>query len=550
MAKRMDSTNTTNSTNNKNMTNNAKGSNPQTLTELLARRVAAGGVAIIDRDQPVMASTLDEESRRVAQGLHDLGVREGDRVAIWLPNVPAWPACFFACARLGAIVVAVNTRFRSSEIADIVGRSGAKVLIYWPAFRHIDFDGILRDAGVARLEHLKTIVAYGEPGDEVINHDALGKPVLPYAQLAACTPYAHDHARPDLGCLVFTTSGTTKLPKFVLHHQASIASHAAEAARGFGYGDDGAVTLLTVPMCGTFGMSHALGPLAGNRPLVMISTFEAKVAAQAIRRHSVTHFPATGDIVAQLLALSNEPTPYPSVRMVMGARAGQARPAQERGLMLVGLYGSSEMQAVLSRQPLDYAPEQREVGGGKLITAATQVRARHTETRKILPHGEHGELEFKGPSMMMGYFGNPEATAAAFTDDGFYRSGDLGYTVAEGDFVFLSRIGDALRLSGFMVNPMEIEAVLDAHPSVQQSQVVGIDGARGPLPVAFVLPKPGAALDEAALIAHCAKQIANYKVPRHVLAIDAFPFTPSANGNKIQKAKLREMAAEQLRGVL
>jgi len=521
--------------------------NPQTLTELLSRRVAAGGTAIIDRDQPMTAAALEAESRRVAQGLHDLGVREGDRVAIWLPNVPAWLACFFACARLGAIVVAVNTRFRSGEIADIVGRSGAKVLVYWPGFRHIDFDGILRDAGVEALKELRAIVAYGESGDAPPRHDILSHPVVPYRELAQRALYAHDHARPELGCLIFTTSGTTKLPKFVLHHQASMAGHAAEAARGFGYGDAGAVTLLTVPMCGTFGMSHALSPLAGGRTVVMIPTFEAQAAAHAIRTHQVTHFPATGDIVAQLLAASNEPIPYPSVRMVIGVRTGQAAPAQARGLTMVAVYGSSEMQAVLSHQPIDAPPAQREIGGGKLITAATQVRARDTETGKILPHGEPGEIEFKGPSGLMGYYGNPEATAASFTEDGFFKSGDLGYTVAEGDFVFLSRIGDVLRLSGFLVNPMEIEAVLDTHPSVAVSQVVGIDGPRGPIPVAFVLPKDGARVDEAVLIAHCKKQIANYKVPHHVLPIDAFPFTPSANGNKIQKAKLRDMAMAALR---
>ncbi len=522
--------------------------NPQTLTELLSRRVAAGGVALIDRDQPFSADALDDESRRVAQGLYDLGVRAGDRVAVWLPNVPAWLACFFAVARLGAITVAVNTRFRSIEIDDIVGRSGAKVLVYWPGYRGIDFDVILRDAGVAALRDLKAIVAYGETGDPAVSHDGLGHPVMAYHDLAQRAPYPRDHARPDLGCLIFTTSGTTKLPKFVLHHQASIASHAAEAARVFGYGDDGAVTLLTVPMCGTFGMSHALSPLAGARPLVMMPTFEAQTAADAITRYAVTHFPATGDIVAQLLALSNEPVPYPSVRQVLGARAGQARSAEARGLKLVGIYGSSEMQAVLSCQPLHLPPEQRETGGGKLITAATQVRARCVESGKILPHGERGEIEFKGPSCMMAYYGNPEATAAAFTDDGFFKSGDLGYTVGEGDYVFLSRIGDVLRLSGFLVNPMEIEAVLDAHPGVALSQVVGIDGLRGPMPVAFVLPKNGAAVDEAALIAHCKHQMANYKVPHHVLPIEAFPFTPSANGNKIQKAKLREMAAAALLG--
>jgi fatty-acyl-CoA synthase len=265
-----------------------------------------------------------------------------------------------------------------------------------------------------------------------------------------------------------------------------------------------------------------------------------------INQYRVTMFPATGDIVAQLRDASDAPIPYPTVRRVLGARAGQARPADARGLKMVGIYGSSEMQAVLSRQPYDASPEQRELGGGKLITAATQVRARDTVSGNILPHGENGEIEFKGPSCMMGYYGNPEATAAAFTDDGFFKSGDLGYTVAEGEFVFLSRMGDVLRLSGFLVNPLEIEAVLDAHPSVQASQVVGVDGTRGPLPVAFVIPKNGAGIDEAALIAHCAKQIAHYKVPKHVLPIAEFPFTPSANGNKIQKAKLREMAAVAL----
>jgi len=522
--------------------------NPQTMSELLARRVAAGGVAIIDRDKYIYPAALDLESKRVAQGLHDLGVGVGDRVALWLPNVPAWFTCFFACARLGAIVVAVNTRFRSSEVADIVGRSRAKVLVYWPGFRGIDFEGILNDAGADALSGLKAIVAYDEEAALPEPRTLLGHRVRSYRDLVSRPPYARDHARPELGCLIFTTSGTTRLPKFVLHSQASIASHAAEAARGFGFDAPGVRGLLTAPMCGTFGMSNALMPFVVGRALVMIPTFDAQEAARAIRAHQVTHLPATGDIVAQLLNVSKAPIPYPSVRMVLGVRAGQAAPAQARGLTLVGIYGSSEMQAVLSRQPLYATPAQREIGGGKLVNASTQVRVRDNETGRILPHGEHGELEFRGSSCMMGYYGNPEATAAAFTADGFFRSGDLGYTVADGEYVFLSRIGDVLRLAGFLVNPMEIEAVLDAHPSVSTSQVVGIDGPRGPRPVAFVRPRHGHTVDQPALIAHCEKQIAQYKVPHHVLPIDEFPFTPSANGNKIQKTKLREMAAALLRG--
>ena len=108
-------------------------------------------------------------------------------------------------------------------------------------------------------------------------------------------------------------------------------------------------------------------------------------------------------------------------------------------------------------------------------------------------------------------------------------------------------MGDVLRLSGFLVNPLEIESLLDAHDSVSVSQVVGVEGARGLIPVAFVTLKPGCTLDEETLKDHCAKQIAKFKVPHHIFAIDAFPFTPSANGNKIQKAKLREIATASLK---
>ena len=174
------------------------------------------------------------------------------------------------------------------------------------------------------------------------------------------------------------------------------------------------------------------------------------------------------------------------------------------------------------------------------------MRARDTVTGEILAHGKSGELEFKVPSVMTGYYGNAEATVAAFTADGYLKSGDLGYTTADNAFVYQSRMGDALRLSGFMVNPLEIEAVLDSHPSIAASQVVGIDGPRGPQPVAFVILRDGATLDTPALTAHCAQRIAKFKVPASILAIDAFPFTPSANGNKVQKAKLREMAQAAL----
>lgn len=517
---------------------------PITLTEFLAHQVRARGTAtaLVYNEQPVTYAALAAESRRVAQGLAELGVVAGDRVALWLPNVPAWLACFFACAQLGAIVVTVNTRFKSNEVADIVGRTGAKVLVFWPDFRHIDFAGILRDVPSAALAQLQTFVAYDESTEAITPASLLGRPVTRYRDLATRPEFGADHARADAGCIIFTTSGTTRAPKFVLHNQASITRHAADMARAFGFDAPDAAILSTVPLCGVFGLCNATAALASGRPLVMLPTFETTAAAQAIHTHRITHFAAVGDIVAQLLGTSANEVPFPRVRMVIGARTGQAAPAQARGLRLVGVYGMSEVQGMLSLHELAAPPETRELGGGTLIAPEARVRARDPATGAILAHGTSGELEFLVPSMMAGYFGDADATAAAFTADGYLKSGDLGYTTAHNSFVFQSRMGDVLRLASFLVNPLEIEAVLDSHPAVSASQVVGIDGPRGTRPVAFVIPRAGSSIDAPALIAHCAQRIAKFKVPDAILSIDAFPFTPSANGNKVQKAKLRDIA--------
>ena len=515
-----------------------------TVTGLLAAhaRSRADAPALIYRDEPVSYAAFERESGRLARGLRDFGVGAGDRVAVWLPNTPAWIVALIACARLGAIAVATNTRFRSAEMADILERTAPKVLFLWPGFRQIDFLSILEDVPAQSLRSLAAIVVYTEDEAQTLPERFRGIPVRAYRDLASRPALDEDAAAPNAGCVIFTTSGTTKAPKFVLHHQASIAVHARDVARAFGFNAPDARILLAIPLCGVFGLSNAMGALAAGQPLVMLPTFDAAAAARAIHRHRVTHLPAAGDMVAQLLATSEKEQPFPRVRLVIGARSGQAARAQVRGLTLIGVYGMSEIQAMISRHSETDPPEKRELGGGVMIAPGGAVRTRDPETGAVLEHGESGELEFRTPSQMAGYFGDSEATAAVFTADGFLRSGDLGYTVAGNEFVFQSRMGDVLRLSGFLVNPLEIEAVLDSHPAVSASQVVGIDGPRGVRPVAFVVPAPSGGFDEAELISYCARRIAKFKVPECILPIDAFPITPSANGNKIQKAKLREIA--------
>jgi len=208
-----------------------------------------------------------------------------------------------------------------------------------------------------------------------------------------------------------------------------------------------------------------------------------------------------------------------------------------------GLYGMSEVHALYALQPRDLPPAERAKGGGELISPAAAVRICDPDTGRELPPGEHGEIELKGPSLLLEYYGNPEATREAFREGGWFRTGDLGYLDGPRRFCYVTRIGDVLRLGGFLTSPQEIEAVLEEHPAVQGAQVVGATLAREPVAVAFVVPADGQAIDEAALRDWCKARLAGYKIPRRFVEVGGFPTTQSANGTKIQRAKLREMAA-------
>ncbi|WP_165596447.1 AMP-binding enzyme, partial [Achromobacter xylosoxidans] len=219
--------------------------------------------------------------------------------------------------------------------------------------------------------------------------------------------------------------------------------------------------------------------------------------------------------------------------------------ARAAGVPLTGLYGSSELIALVAGQPRDPAEGDlaaRHQPGGTLIYPEARVRARDPASGAILPHGESGELEILSPSLMRGYLDNPEATARACTDDGYFRTGDLGYTLNPRQFVFQTRMGDSLRLSGFLVNPVEIEQMVETLPGVRACQVVGATRDGKTVPYAFVLLRDGASADAAGWTAACKQAMAGFKVPAGFTVLDAFPSVESANSVKIQKHRLREMA--------
>ena len=511
---------------------------------------APEAAAFLHGERTITFQELLELSLRAAQGLSDLGVGPGDRVALWLPNVPAYPILYLACVRLGAIAVAVNTRYRAVEVADIVGRSGAKVLACAPGFRGIDFLSILADIEPAALDRLSALVVVGEaPAIVPPSIERLRR--VPFDRVQSRPRLGVNHAKVNAPCNIFTTSGTTSAPKFVLHRQGAIAGHAQQVARVFGFAAPETLSLAVLPLCGVFGFNQTMATLAAGRPSVLVESYEIETIARLIAQYRPTAMFGSDDMYARLLELVPGERPFPSIKWAgygnfNAALADIADIAETRGLRLAGLYGMSEVQALYALKPLGLPVTERKPGGGVPTSPLAHVRVRDPQTGELLGPGQPGALECAGPSLMMGYHGNEKATAEAMTADGYVRTGDLAELDGNGGFTFLSRMGDVLRLSGFLVNPLEIEAHVQKMPGIANCQTIAVPRTDGVRAVAFVILQPGAALDEAAVIAHCRQGLANYKVPLRVFAIDDFPKTPSPNGFKIQRNKLRDMAIARL----
>ena len=561
------------------------------FTSLLERHAQErpDAVAFYDVDQPLTYRALLDESNRVAALLHERGARQGDRLALWLPNCTAWLATFMACARLGIIVVSMNTRFRSREVGDLVSRGRCRWLVMWPTFKDLPFLPILEEVEPQALSALEGIMVVGDAKDSALVRQHVGslntrasvfnyldtttpaEGATPFDSLADVTlgdvipadSPAHEsgsaeHRLSKLSpadgtalALVYTTSGTTSQSKLVVHDQETLIRHGHNVAQYFDIRSND-VVLLGAPLCGAFGFSSALGGLAVGAPLVSSPLLNPAECARQIQDHGVTHTFANNELLDRVLAAAgDQERPFPSLRLAGFASFAPSledlpERAERAGLKLVGLYGSSELQALVAGQPADADTSIRWIAGGRLTHPEGRVRVRDIETGEILPHGEVGEVEICSPSIMKGYLDNEAATAQAIDAEGYFRTGDLGHTIDDRHFIYHARRGDFLRLGGFLVNPLEIEGYIEDLDGVAHCQVVGVAHQGKTVPVAFVIPEPGQKPDEAQLLAQCKAHLAGFKVPVRIGMVESFPVVESANSNKIQRGKLQELATALL----
>ncbi|MCG2630514.1 AMP-binding protein [Bradyrhizobium sp. WYCCWR 13023] len=510
------------------------------LHSLIGSDTTADPAFVFD-GRPVSRAEFARKVEQTTAWLAAQGIGKGDVVAVWLVNRVEWIALLFAAARLGAIVAAVNTRYRSAEVSHLLKLSGAKLLVIETAFRSIDFAAILAEiAGddVPALQKLAVVGADAIPAQwPCVRFDAFDKP---------CPP-APSQDDVDLPVLLYTTSGTTKGPKLVAHSQRTLATHAHSVATALQLSAQRHALLAMLPFCGTFGMTSLLGFFAAGATVHVLDAFEAAPALKILGEHKITHTFGSDEMFRRILALTDAPFPHLEICGFAAFQPGWrelAAEAEARGLPLYGLYGSSEVQALFSIGRASDAFADRIEGGGWPMSPDAKVRVRDTETGELTVPGISGEIEISAPSRFLGYFGNPEATSDAITADGFFRTGDIG-RLRGGAFVYETRAGDAMRLGGFLVAPGEIEDELKSCAGVADAQVVAVDLKGQARCVAFVIPA-GTSPRQEVLTAHLRERLAGYKIPARIYVVDAFPVTDSANGVKIQRAKLRTIAMERI----
>lgn len=511
--------------------------------------------AFVHSEGVTTVASLAHQVQCMTTWLRSVGIGPGDRVAVWLVNRVEWLALLMAAGRIGATVAAVNTRYRRGEVAHILRTSGARLLVTQLPHQRLDFLAILADLDPAKVPDLQQLAVLGNgsatPTDVTDLAAGLAWPLVPLNWEQCAPDGGQDDSDSDATVVLFSTSGTTKAPKLVMHPQRTLVEHALRCAAAYRLDAPGACLLTLLPLCGAFGLNSTLAAFAAGAPVVLPALFEAEEAAALLVRHSVTHCFGSDEMVRRLAESSAAAQPFPSLRFFgFGAFTSNfseiAQACCARGIPLHGLYGSSEVLAVFSAQSSGAPLVQRLEGGGVPVAGAqARIRIRDEATGQLLPPGQSGQIEIQAPSLFLGYYGDPAATMEAMTE-GYFKTGDLGHLRPDGSLVFETRLGDAVRLGGNLVNPAEIEELLQRNPGVREAQVVAVPIQGQNRPVAFIVPEAGGGPETAVLLDQLRQTIANYKVPQRVWSLAAFPLTQGSNGNKISRAQLRQMAQERL----
>jgi acyl-CoA synthetase (AMP-forming)/AMP-acid ligase II len=507
-----------------------------------AARVFGNREALVDGDQRIGFADLARRIDRAARAMIATGVEPGDRVALWAPNMAEWVFTALGAHRAGAVVVPLNTRFKGHEAAYILRRSGARVLFTVTDFLDTDYVALLRAAEVpATLEEI--VVLRGPSPDGTTAGTAFDARADGVAESESCARAAAI-TPDDLSDILFT-SGTTGAPKGAkLRHGPSVRAYTDWCdVVGLAEGDR---YLVVNPFFHTFGLKAGiLASLVKGATIIPHPVFEVASVMERVAAERVTMLPGPPALYQTILDHPDLGS-YDLSSLRLAVTGAATVPVEMIRRMrseltfrnIVTGYGLTETTGIATMCRHTDDPETIATTCGRPIPDV-EVRVVHRDGSPCAA-GEPGEVVVRGYNVMAGYFGDPEETAATIDGDGWLHTGDVGVVDDAGNLRITDRIKDMFIVGGFNAYPAEIEQIMMRHPDVGQVAVVGMPDHRlGEVGKAFVVPRVDRAVDVDALLGWCRENMANFKVPRAAVVVDALPLNASG---KVQKFKLRERA--------
>lgn len=463
----------------------------------------------------------------LASRLAAAGVTAGDRVAFFGPNHPAFVETMFATHMLGGVFVPLNFRLAAPEVDYMLRDSGAAVLVYGPQCAPVV--RILEERSALRM-----VVALTAPADGEQDYASW----LATGEVTGIeVPVGLDEV-----ALILYTSGTTGRPKGATLTHANLVWNTFNLMIGVDVtGDE--VTLISAPLSHVAALDQMLLPtfIKGATSVIM-PKWDVDECYDLIERHGVTWM---FGVTTMFAAFAQSPrwsrADLSSLRNLMSG--GAAIPAslirtyQDRGLVFCQGYGLTETAPGATF--LEASESIRKVGSAGVPVFFTNVRVVRPDLTDVAA-GEPGEILIQGPNVTPGYWNNPEGTDAAFTGEGWFRSGDIGTLDSDGHLYIVDRVKDMYVSGGENVYPAEVESAIFEHPAVAEAAIVGVpDQKWGEVGRAFVIRRPGTTLTAEELRAHLQGRLAKYKVPVHYEFVDTLPRTGSG---KVQKSALRNQA--------
>jgi len=520
-----------------------------TVGDLVDRAAAASdGDAVVFPRERITYPQLAAATERWARNLLGLGVRAGEKVGILMPNCLDFAVALVAIAKLGAVAVPINGRYKTSELRGVIAHADIVVLLTaagpvastdYPAM----LAEVLADGDAAPL--LRTVVDLGGTSPGTIDRaafEAAGEAV-PAADVALL----QERVRVRDPALLMYTSGTTALPKgCVLSHEA-VVRHAGNVARSrFSLGPEDRYWD-PLPLFHIGGIVPMLSCFSARCAYVHSGHFDADVAlAQLERERCTVAYPAFETIWLGILNHARlAAADLSALRLVQNIATPERLIYMQEKMpdaVEVCSYGATECSSNLTLTGPEDSYETRMHTLGRALPGI-ELKIVDPESRAELPAGTVGELAFRGYSRFDRYYKEPELTASVTDAEGWFYSGDLAAVDADGYLTYAGRLKDMLKVGGENVSAIEVEDFICGHPAVDIAQVVAAPDARyGEVPAVFIQPKPGAAVVEREIVEFCRGQIAGFKVPRYVRRVDEWPMS----GTKIQKFVLRERIAAEL----